>query len=102
MFDLPDPFGPTITDTPGEKSSRVRSGNDLKPLSLSERRCTGLALLLLVEGIERPQGSLLLRALLRAPLAAPDRAAGRLRDRHEAAVVRGPRLVLDAIRHDLR
>src|SRR5215470_20420040 len=34
MFDLPDPFGPTITLTPGEKVSRVRSGKDLKPFRL--------------------------------------------------------------------
>ena len=31
MFDLPQPFGPTITLTPGENSSFVRSGKDLKP-----------------------------------------------------------------------
>ena len=39
-LDLPEPFGPTITETPGEKSSRVRSGNDLKPLSVIDLRCT--------------------------------------------------------------
>ena len=39
MFDLPEPFGPTTTDTPGANSSRVRSGNDLKPLRVIERRC---------------------------------------------------------------
>jgi hypothetical protein len=39
MFDLPEPFGPTTTDTPGENSSRVRSGNDLKPFSEIDRRC---------------------------------------------------------------
>ena len=31
MFDLPEPLGPTITLTPGENSSLVRSGNDLNP-----------------------------------------------------------------------
>jgi hypothetical protein len=36
MLDLPEPLGPTTTDTPGEKSSRVRSGNDLKPFSVIE------------------------------------------------------------------
>src|SRR6202007_1695636 len=40
MFDLPEPFGPTITDTPGENVSRVRSGNDLNPFSEIELRCT--------------------------------------------------------------
>ena len=39
MLDLPEPFGPTTTDTPGEKSSLVLSGNDLKPFSVIERRC---------------------------------------------------------------
>ncbi len=33
-FDLPDPFGPTTTETPGRNSSRVRSANDLKPTTL--------------------------------------------------------------------
>ena len=42
MFDLPEPLGPTITDTPGENSSRVRSGNDLKPLRVSDLRCTSV------------------------------------------------------------
>ena len=39
MFDLPEPLGPTITDTPGANASRVRSGNDLKPFSVIELRC---------------------------------------------------------------
>src|SRR6476646_1984454 len=39
MFDLPHPFGPTTTLTPGENTSRVRSGNDLKPLIVIELRC---------------------------------------------------------------
>ena len=38
-FDLPEPLGPTTTDTPGAKSSLVRSGNDLKPLRVSDLRC---------------------------------------------------------------
>ena len=33
MFDFPDPFGPTTTLTPVEKSRRVRSANDLNPAS---------------------------------------------------------------------
>ena len=41
MLDLPLPFGPTITLTPGPNSSRVRSGNDLKPLSVIDFRCIG-------------------------------------------------------------
>ena len=39
-LDLPEPLGPTITDTPGANSSRVRSGKDLKPLSTIVLRCT--------------------------------------------------------------
>jgi hypothetical protein len=38
-FDLPEPLGPTTTDTPEAKSSFVRSGNDLKPLRVSDLRC---------------------------------------------------------------
>ena len=41
MFDLPQPLGPTITLTPGENTSLVRSGNDLKPLMVIELRCMG-------------------------------------------------------------
>ena len=36
MFDFPQPLGPTMTLTPGENSSRVRSGNDLNPLIVIE------------------------------------------------------------------
>ena len=43
-FDFPDPLGPTMTETPGPKSSLVRSGNDLKPLSVIDLRCIQLAL----------------------------------------------------------
>ena len=31
-FDLPDPFGPTTTVTPGSSAISVASANDLKPL----------------------------------------------------------------------
>src|SRR6185437_4896215 len=40
-FDLPEPFGPTTTLTPGPKSSLVRSGKDLKPFRVSAFRCMG-------------------------------------------------------------
>ena len=40
-FDLPEPFGPTTTATPGSRLTSTASGNDLKPRSLIERRCTG-------------------------------------------------------------
>src|ERR1700733_4528341 len=39
-LDLPEPLGPTITLTPGPNSSRVRSGNDLKPLTVTDFRYT--------------------------------------------------------------
>jgi hypothetical protein len=41
MFDFPEPLGPTITDTPGENSSFIRSGKDLNPRTVMERRCMG-------------------------------------------------------------
>ena len=37
-LDLPEPLGPTITETPGVNSRTVLSANDLKPRIESERR----------------------------------------------------------------
>src|SRR6185295_10049108 len=71
-LDLPDPFGPTITETPGEKSSRVRSGKDLKPLSEIDLRCTS-GRVLCVQGRLRGR---LLGLLLRSPTAPRHLAAG--------------------------
>ena len=45
MLDLPEPLGPTITLTPGPNSSRVRSGKDLKPLSVIDFRYMGCLVL---------------------------------------------------------
>ena len=67
MFDLPEPFGPTITDTPGVNSSRVRSGNDLKPFRVIDLRCIVTALQASSSAVGR-RG--LLGVLLRAPGAA--------------------------------
>jgi hypothetical protein len=39
MLDLPEPLGPTTTPTPGEKSSLVRCGKDLKPFMEIDLRC---------------------------------------------------------------
>ena len=47
-FDLPEPFGPTTTVTPGSKSSTVLSAKDLKPFSVSDLRNTRGWLLSLV------------------------------------------------------
>ena len=38
-FDLPEPFGPTTTVTPGSRSIEVVSANDLKPFSVRFFRC---------------------------------------------------------------
>src|SRR5262245_53878386 len=40
MFDFPEPFGPTMTATPGSSEISIGSGNDLKPRMRSVRRCT--------------------------------------------------------------
>ncbi len=40
MFDLPEPFGPTTTATPGSRRTSTGSTNDLKPRSLIAFRCT--------------------------------------------------------------
>ena len=37
-LDLPEPFGPTMTDTPGTNSSTVLSAKDLNPRIVIERR----------------------------------------------------------------
>src|SRR3712207_4322027 len=82
-LDLPEPFGPTTTEMPVPKSRRVRSGKDLKPLSVSDLRCTSVLLvgvaqhdlrlvLLVEERVERLLRGVLLGVLLRAPRAAPD------------------------------
>ncbi len=96
MLDLPDPFGPTTTDTPGENSSRVRSGNDLKPLSVIDLRCTPSPL----QSVQRRLGGRLLGVLLRAAGAPrqllPRDHGGDL----EAAVVRRALLGRDLVRHD--
>ena len=39
-FDLPDPFGPTTTQTPGSNSSVVLSAKDLKPFNVNAFRNT--------------------------------------------------------------
>src|SRR3954449_6059845 len=94
MFDLPEPFGPMITAMPGPNSSRVRFGNDLKPLSVSERRCIWSVV---VHRSQCSKSGGLLRRLLAFPCTAPDFLPLHLRDRLEAAVVRRPLLTHDHI-----
>ena len=42
MLDLPEPFGPTTTETPGSKLSSSGSRNDLKPRRRMALRCTAV------------------------------------------------------------
>src|SRR3954471_7140999 len=98
MFDLPEPFGPMITAMPGPNSSRVRFGNDLKPLSVSERRCMGSVL---VHHLQCSKSSGLLRGLLAFPCTAADFLTLHLGDRLEAAIVRRPFLADDDVLDDL-
>src|SRR3954453_9815094 len=102
MLDLPEPFGPTITETPGENVSRVRSGNDLKPRRVIELRCMGPRSLrsddrggaeglhALFHGFERRFCRGLLGLLLRPPAAAGPLLALDDRDDLEGPLVRRP------------
>ena len=94
-LDLPEPLGPTMTDTPGANSSRVRSGNDLKPFRVIDFRC--------ISPRTRPRRrtssissavarGLLLGVLLRAPGPVADRALADRGEHLEGAVVRRARL----------
>src|SRR4051812_44315542 len=98
MFDLPDPFGPITTATPGPNSSRVRFGNDLKPLSVSERRCMWSVV---VHRRQCSKSGGLLRGLLAFPRSTPDFLPLHLGDRLEAAVVRRPVLAHDHVFHNV-
>src|SRR5512133_2745684 len=106
-FDLPEPLGPTTTDTPDAKSSFVRSGNDLKPLRVSDFRCMGSSVVLefvLVGGIQHVQRGarrLLLCVLLRAPRAGADRPLADRGEDLEGAVVRRAVLGGDLVADDL-
>ena len=52
-FDLPEPFGPTTTATPGSNFSSSVSGNDLKPRRRRERKCTSGNLAGAADGVRR-------------------------------------------------
>ena len=115
MFDLPQPFGPTMTLTPGENTKRVRSGKDLKPLMVIELRCICAAVVgkvrgrfgrdfatygvrrraarfLRIEALDCARRGLLLGCLLAAPRALPDHLAPDQGRDLEPAIVRRPRL----------
>src|ERR1035437_4825951 len=101
-FDLPEPFGPTTTLTPGPKSSRVRSGKDLKPFRVSDFRRIpdrpsrrSLAL----QALDGHARCLLLGVLLAATAAAPQRAPVDARDDHVGALVRRALLGGDLVGH---
>ena len=80
-LDLPEPFGPTTTLTPGPKSRRVRSGNDLKPFSVSDFRCMRRrSALIALQRLDRRARGLLLGVLLAAPAAAAELAPVDARD----------------------
>src|SRR5947209_10574441 len=85
-FDFPDPFGPTITLTPGPNSSRVRSGKDLKPFSVIDFRYTPSSL----HRVQRGLRGFLLGVLLASPRAAADLDSLDRRADREHTIVRGP------------
>src|SRR5437867_3932737 len=117
MFDLPQPFGPTTTLTPGENTSRVRSGKDLKPLIVIELRCmesaarprkarcrigrcsdsSPSACFLPPAAFQRLSRGGLLGGLLAPPLPPSDRLAVADGGDLEAAVVGRARLVEDVV-----
>ena len=72
-FDLPEPFGPTITETPRSKTRSTVSAKLLNPRRRTDLRCTSPSSLLATErGQSGPRG-LLLRPLLCGARAAPER-----------------------------
>ena len=75
-FNLPEPFGPTTTLTPGPKSRCVRSGKDLKPFNVSDFRRIQFPASFAGQPVHGLSRSLLLGVLL-APAAslAPDRSS---------------------------
>src|SRR4051794_23930370 len=98
MLDLPEPFGPMITAMPGANSSRVRFGNDLKPLSVMARRC--MRSVVVHRGQCSKSGGLL-RGFLAFSLTTADFLALDLRHRLEAAGVRRTVLADDHVVDDV-
>src|SRR3984957_9936689 len=112
-FDFPEPFGPTITLTPGPNSSRVRSGNDLKPLividfrymaggqRVGSRSARAAAIASSLHRLQSRLGGLLLGILLAAADARTDLDPVDHRVDRERAVVRRPLLVDDRVADEL-
>src|SRR5947207_4512008 len=104
-FDLPLPFGPTITLTPGPNSSSVRSGNDLKPLRVIDfRYMAGLrasAAARFLHPLQCLSCGFLLGFLLAATASAPDQCAVHLGHGLEAALVGRPCFAHDPVRDEL-
>src|SRR5256885_15767523 len=106
-FDFPLPFGPTITLTPGPNSSRVWSGNDLKPLSVIDFRYMAFArellrrAVLLLHALQRFSCRLLLRFLLASPHTPADQRSVHLGNGLEAPLVRRTLLAHHAVDNEL-
>ena len=89
-LDLPEPLGPTMTDTPRPNSSRVRSGKDLKPLSVIDLRCIARSSSssAVQAAPARSRAASCSACFLERPRARPDRLARRPGRDLERAVVR--------------
>ena len=112
MFDLPEPLGPTTTETPGREVQLRAVGEGLEALerdraqvhqrsvpsssSTIDRGVVGM------QRLQRGPRGLLLGVLLRAPRAAPDLLARDRRDDLERAVVRRPGLAVDGVLDERR
>ena len=100
MFDLPEPLGPTTTDTPGRELELGAVREGLEALHRDRPQVHQPPPLL--ERVERVQGGLLLGALLGLALPAADLQAVDLGHGDEAAVVRRPLLGVDPVDDHLR
>src|ERR1700759_947910 len=109
-LDLPEPLGPTMTLTPGPNSSLVRSGKDLKPLTVMDFRYTAAPYdspacccfqASFGHGLQRRLRGLLLGILLGAPHAAADLLAADRGLDGEGAVGRRALFVDHGVAHQL-
>src|SRR6202035_3927674 len=101
-LDLPEPFGPTTTLTPGPNESSVRWGNDLKPFRVSDFRRTRTGLPPRSHALQPLDCDA--RGLLLGVLLAPAAPAAQLlsvdpRHHHVGALVRRPLLAGHLVAH---